>query len=159
MIDYVGADEVYQPPYKVGGGFQRNAVAQPPDYNTLCLECHQYEQSSEQHGTIIAIDWESDARNTRHGRGVADVTFMKPPYEYSAGNVGKYVLCCTDCHEPHGSRNERLLRTSVNGVSGITLDIAGHWRDLCESCHNDNGHFTTGVCASACHGHGTGLLF
>jgi hypothetical protein len=160
MIDYLGADEVYQPPHKVGGGFERNAVTQP-DYNTLCLECHQYEQSSEQHGTIIAIDWESDARNTRHGRGVADTTWMKPPYEYNAGTVGKYVLCCTDCHEPHGSRNERLLRTAVNGLGGIELDNIDHhdWRALCESCHNDNGHFSTGTCGGGCHGHGTGLLF
>jgi len=158
IISYLGADEIYQPPYKVGGGFERNAVVQP-DYNSLCLECHQYEQSSEQHGTIIAIEWDVPASNTRHGRGMATNLGFLVRAPYSSAYLGKYVLCCTDCHEPHGSRNERLFRTSVNGVPGITLDTSEDWRDLCEACHYDNGHFSTHTCFRGCHGHGTGLLF
>ena len=159
MADYLGAGEIYQPPYKIPEGeepeYERDADTQP-NYVEFCLECHQYEQSSEEHGTIIAIDWASNASNTRHGKGAAQWLRygpLKPPYDEI--NLGKYVLCCTDCHEPHGSRNERLLRTTVNGVSGIKLDTIFVWRDLCESCHSEqHGHFSTGSCGWGCHGHG-----
>ena len=46
-----------------------------------------------------------------------------------------YVLSCTDCHEPHGSTNEWLLRTCVNGKDNITMEWAGDWWDFCTACH------------------------
>jgi hypothetical protein len=135
MADYLDTGEIYQPPYKVGWTpeepkYERDADTQP-NYVELCLECHQYSQNSLQHGTVTAIDWE----NADMGKEAAyrDWSPLKLPYD-NLGSFGKYVLCCTDCHEPHGSRNEWLLRTEVNGTI-VEINEARNWLDFCMACH------------------------
>jgi hypothetical protein len=56
------------------------------------------------------------------------------PYGDGGNN---YVLSCTDCHEPHGSENEWLLRTCVNGKDNISVPASGKgkWWDFCTACH------------------------
>lgn len=158
MVDYLGADEVYQPPYKIRGEepeYERNAVTQP-NYVAFCLECHQDALRSEQHGTVSAINWGVDG--DKHGKKPADTTVnLLPIYKHS--NKGKYVLCCTDCHEPHGSSNEYLLRTKVNGVvvqipySDI---VDNDWADWCSACHTLLMAVPgSGECRGGCHLHGS----
>jgi predicted CXXCH cytochrome family protein len=54
-----------------------------------------------------------------------------------------YVLSCTDCHEPHGSPNEFLLRPTLNG-SPVNAAHAptgignGQWYYWCQACHSFN---------------------
>jgi hypothetical protein len=80
------------------------------------------------------------------------------PYGNSAFN---YVLSCLDCHEPHGSENEWLLRTSVNGKDNISVPGPGRWMDFCTACHTDiTVHYspwdTTTNCyqpSGSCHRH------
>jgi hypothetical protein len=160
MADHVIGVEIYQPPNKAGGGTERDADNQP-NYNTLCLGCHYTTQNSYQHGSVIGIDWTGNQSNTRHGKGAATWTQYGPlRLPYDEANLGKYVLCCTDCHEPHGSRNEWLLRTTVNGTSEIAVDQAGLWFDLCNACHAMyEGHPGPGASCAACHGHGLGKDF
>jgi hypothetical protein len=140
MADYVsGLGLIYQPPYTAGGGYERGANTQP-DYNTLCLKCHSTGQTSTLHGIVNAVNWAT----SKHGQGAAGGTgldwgILKPPYDEVYR--GKYVLCCTDCHEPHGSTNSFLLRTTVNGVSGLTASDGsswqgGKWLNWCSACHN-----------------------
>jgi hypothetical protein len=159
MADYLnGGVQIYTPPYKVGDGTERDAATQP-DYNTLCLECHQYEQNSQQHGTVRAINWDVE----KHGKGAPNFDYpfyLKPPYPetYYTDN---YVLCCTDCHEPHGSRNPWLTRTEVNGTPGINIDTDPIVDvDFCRACHlSENRHGPSLVYCwrGGCHGHG--LIF
>ncbi len=151
MDDYVGTGRIYEPPYKVGMVETEWAYATAaPDYNTLCLECHQYQQTSKEHGTVKAINW--GPWGDKHGKGSANPGVLNDPYEDL--DRGKYVLCCTDCHEPHGSRNESLLRTAVNGTPGIEVSWAGDTQDFCKACHFDP-HTTSACTAAECHGHGT----
>jgi len=156
MADYIGG-RIYQPPFQANGAsYERDAYSQP-DYNTLCLECHGREGglASEQHGTVVKIEWGSAVS---HGRGSPVYLNNGPiraPYEHS--KVGNYILCCTDCHEPHGSRNEWLLRTEVNGVDGIEVNQPLEWFQLCNACHDMHpNHLGEGdVCGGVtCHGHG-----
>ena len=158
MADYVGG-LIYQPPYKTGGGTERDA-ATLPNYNALCLECHQYALPSFRHtdvlhkGYVHAIDW--GISGDTHGKATTGVSWavLGPPYEYI--NEGDYVLSCTDCHEPHGSRNEWLLRTEVNGKSGIEINLF-YSLVFCTACHDDQIeiYMGQGACTSiACHGHG-----
>jgi hypothetical protein len=155
MADYLSAGEIYQPPLKVGGGNERDADIQP-NYVEFCLECHQYSQNSFQHGTVTAIDWE----NADMGKAAAyrDWSPLKPPYD-DLGSFGKYVLCCTDCHEPHGSRNEWLLRTEVNGTI-VEINEAREWLDFCMACHERPHNWVnlpeTGDSRANCYG-GEGL--
>jgi hypothetical protein len=161
MVDYLGADEVYQPPYKFGGGFERNAVTQP-NYVAFCLECHQDEQTSEYYTVTYGrkvndINWGVDG--DRHGKKPSDTTVnLLPIYKHS--NKGKYVLCCTDCHEPHGSSNEYLLRTEVNGVVvqiPYSENVDNDWTDWCSACHIDvaGSMGESGECMGTCHIHGS----
>jgi hypothetical protein len=173
MVDYLDleAGEFYQPPDKAGGGSERDADIQP-NYVEFCLECHQDQQNSYQHGTVgglgagSGIDWTAGGsvhgkfHNGSHGQGS-----LKPPYTELADweNI-TFVLCCTDCHEPHGSRNEWLLRTEVNGTI-VEINAAGDWWGFCTACHELNcvgcrhdpagGDFTGRPCNDLdCHTHG-----
>ena len=73
-----------------------------PDYNTMCLECHQYAL-----GSLIAIDY-----SKKHGSDTAEpadgiVGFMlADPFDNATR--GEFFLDCLDCHEPHGSQNMML---------------------------------------------------
>jgi hypothetical protein len=164
MADYLDVGEIYQAPNKAGGGTERDADAQP-NYVEFCLECHQYEQASFEHGTVAAINW--GIGGDSHGKGVAGnlgPMWLEEPYgtgqqEYNP-NLGKYVLCCTDCHEPHGSRNEWLLRTEVNGTSGIAVEGPSN-SEFCLACHavvQGTPHNPPGCDFTDCHKHGNGLF-
>ena len=160
MADYLDAGEIYQPPYKVGKTtYERDADTQP-NYVELCLECHQYPQNSLQHGTVTAIDWE----NADMGKAAANRDWSPLKLPYDSGSFGKYVLCCTDCHEPHGSRNEWLLRTEVNGTI-VEMNEAREWFYFCTACHEAPHNYTApppieskrncygGIGLDACHQH------
>ncbi len=146
--------DYYQPPNN-----ERDASTQP-EYNTLCLECHSTSRNSKEHGSVLAIDWNSDvhgraARSSFCNWGAGSGPELYQPYDDAIEN---YVLCCTDCHEPHGSRNRWLLRTCVNGKTGIEFD-GGYWWEFCGACHTDQTMDHAGPemdCWSnrRCHGHG-----
>jgi hypothetical protein len=76
-------------------------------------------------------------------------------------NNGDYVLSCLDCHEPHGSSNPYMLRTTVNGVSGLTYDTNDNTlvQNWCEVCHwlvpeYNPIHFSFRPYCTDCHTHG-----
>ncbi|OGW39148.1 MAG: hypothetical protein A2Y97_13015 [Nitrospirae bacterium RBG_13_39_12] len=144
MADYVsslGPTYIYQPPYKAGGDYERDADTQP-DYNTLCLKCHSSSHTSTPHGVVNAVNWST----SYHGKGAAsDGSFGNLKLPYDEANRGKYVLCCTDCHEPHGSTNSFLLRKTVNGVSALPAGdgssvAGGRFYYWCSACHDLTEH-------------------
>ncbi len=164
MADYLGAGEVYQPPFKVGKTTHERDASTQPNYVELCLECHKDQLASSQHGTVGAfffggIEWDGI---TMHGsgHGLHELGSLNLPYDDEDKN---YVLCCTDCHEPHGSSNQWLLRTEVNGKDDITMRWDGDFFEFCTACHKDlSGHaldeFEAGrSCYDMnCHTHGFG---
>jgi predicted CXXCH cytochrome family protein len=58
---------------------------------------------------------------------------------------------CGTCHNPHGSNNYRLLRTTVNGINGISVnvDVQGRYSSgmssFCAACHTTYGVTGSGV--------------
>jgi hypothetical protein len=141
-----------------------------PDYNTFCLDCHH-----EAIGAIGAIPWNPGDVNfdrlAMHGKKDATNSWgwavsQRPPYTLdgtsgTAEDLTKnFVLSCLDCHEPHGSQTpngEYLLRTTVNGVSGITYAGAGQYYYLCYACHDNiiGPHFGANIATNCrgCHRH------
>jgi predicted CXXCH cytochrome family protein len=179
----------YQAPLRADSGYEPRADStiqdgsNLPNFVTFCLDCHSREvpeaktdAPNREHPqeNLIAIDWQSngDQMGAAHipGHENGDVGGeLKAPYAAGPDGNGDYVLSCTDCHEPHGSPNEFLLRTCVNGKDDCTVSANGHWYDFCSACHviytNDSSpraagmhtQFTTAQAAShnciGCHGH------
>jgi predicted CXXCH cytochrome family protein len=126
----------YEPPFAVGGGREwptTGGGASAPDVNTVCLDCHSgWGVMSTRYGELMALGssggrhgaYHSTTHNPYYG-GLND------PYE----EWDFVTMMCTDCHEPHGSPNEFLLRTCVNGKSNILITEPGNYREFCTACH------------------------
>jgi cytochrome c553 len=133
-----------------------------PNYATFCLDCH-VNAVEKGAGTLTAINWTTSGGDNHGqkgaGSGGSHGELIAP---YANASSGIYALSCTDCHEPHGSSNEWLLRTEVNAKSGIEITSTGVWYEFCTACHSVN--LTSGshssltssssCTGSLCHAHG-----
>jgi len=141
-----------------------------PDYVTFCTDCHNATNSitSQALGTLKFINWATgDQHGKTNGAGSADGD-LNAPYTSDGKSTGTqvdatdFVLSCMDCHEPHGSSNKYLLRTTVNGTA-VSITTTGVWYDFCIACHSVNlsttNHVsltTASTCnAAGCHNHGS----
>jgi len=143
----------YRPPYykSIGndgyepGGTPDHVGTKHPDYSTLCLDCHSEKSVNGRSG----IDWRDELARPNdtwapiHGEFPTNVqTNFHPEWWYGNPKLpwesaNDYVLSCLDCHEPHGSSNPHMLRTTVNGVSGLTYDRDDNSsvQAWCDACH------------------------
>jgi len=134
------------------------------DSVTFCLDCH---GPSAVPGVITStrlgrqlrtINW--GPTGDQHGQDYdtgsgGGGSSRAEPYDYS-----DFVLSCLDCHEPHGSRNEYLLRQTVNGsqVPVIPDPGFGKFYYFCRACHtlfHDGGMADYTNCYASCHFHGS----
>jgi hypothetical protein len=155
----------YQSPYFAGGSNYEPANdtttngSNLPNFITFCNDCHGHTDvpSTERARYLKKIDW---GTATEHGLGHGNAYMgdTAAPYGNDSNN---YVLCCTDCHEAHGSENEWLLRTCVNGTE-VSIPGPNQWMDFCMACHTSVQQHTTPWNASAdcsnngiCHIHGS----
>jgi predicted CXXCH cytochrome family protein len=138
-----------------------------PDYVRLCTDCHnQYNTINSTNPrlpgsprAIRKLSWKTSAVGvTPDGHGELDgatIVYARPPYTAGAN----MTLNCTDCHEPHGSKNNIfLIRTSVNKAAISTPDTTNaSWRSLCyNACHTQATHsWDRGTCYN-CHYHDGG---
>jgi hypothetical protein len=177
------ATELHEPD-GVGAALGASNVtgATTPDYNTMCLECHWVGLVAPAPINAPTIPWYSgDGGNgAQHGHalstGATNEGSRISPYtqDGSSGTTEdltvNFVLSCLDCHEPHGAQHatygEKLLRTTANGLTGITIggvgNNPGRWYNLCIACHtvaSSVGSHPAGLNANmncsggACHGH------
>ena len=80
---------------------------------------------------------------------------------------GSQAMACDACHDPHGSANLSMIRTTIKGQtisytdrSTGLVDTANN-QGLCQVCHSETAHFKAGVAESshpvrdclACHKH------
>jgi len=137
----------YQPPLYDGSttllepdGLSTSATTQAgktPNYNAFCTDCHNSTNviySTELGRNLRTFDWSQEV----HGEDTAsdDSSWsaeMRSPY--SDSNLGSYVLSCMDCHEPHGSSNAYLIRTSINAGSVSLPSGSSNWDNVCSRCH------------------------
>jgi Zn-finger protein len=106
------------------------------DINTFCTDCHNATNdiySTTLGRSLYKFNWAIEM----HGKGSAVDLPAKTECQdpFTDTNQGKYILACTDCHEPHGSPNTFLIRPQVNNNT-VSLPVgATDWRGLCSSCH------------------------
>jgi len=125
------------------------------DFVSFCTDCHNSVNtiySTTLGRNLRVIDWNLD----KHGQASPDRTLSRDaPY----GSTTGLVLSCTDCHEPHGSPNQVLIRQEVNGdiLSGTITTITSPdtpttrpFTDsnkelgyLCMRCHKDDYDYNT----------------
>ena len=133
----------YQAPFRYGtttsyepDGSTTQDGSNLTDYNTFCTDCHNSTNtiySSTLGRDLYKIDWSQHKHGTANADGDID---MKGPYNATFGKV----LACTDCHEPHGSPNNYLIRAEVNGTA-LSGTVASGTKDLgylCRQCHQDD---------------------
>jgi hypothetical protein len=136
-----------------------------PDFVNFCYgECHERAINAgktDHDRDLFAINWESDG--DQHGKRYTPSHVheawpqcggLKAPYNADENGNGDYVLSCTDCHEPHGSPNEWVLRTSVNGKDNINWADPDGFLQFCTACHSLTLQHDAGTCGT-CHYHGS----
>jgi hypothetical protein len=174
----VGSANRYWAPQSALGGYEPDGSGTQdgnnmPNYMLLCLDCHNPTNtiySNRLSRNLYPINW--TASGDFHGNNPRNDLSMTPewgdlvlPYKIVAGTYPKtnYLLNCTDCHEPHGSPNEFLLRKTVNGTQVNTIALNGRWFYWCQTCHvltiNNPMHTDPNFdcySAGACHRHTVG---
>jgi hypothetical protein len=150
----------YQAPLRGDSGYEPGPAGSTvqdgsnlPNFVEFCAgTCHKERHVPDRD----SVNWTEHSTNDWPGNpsrhGIASAIY-NPGYEFGSLRFpyddslrGSYVLSCTDCHEPHGSTNATLLRTTVNGVSGLStggpghLDSGGKWYDFCSACHDLTDH-------------------
>ena len=151
----------YWAPKRVGGGYEPDGSptqdgSNLADYVTLCTDCHNSSttiNSTRLGRNLYKIRWGAGgdfhggrARKDNGGdfSGIGEYGDLKDPYKVGVSYARmNYVLSCTDCHEPHGSPNEFLLRKSLNGINSVGI-ISGNglWYNWCQACHTINPPFS-----------------
>nr|WP_320049726.1 cytochrome c3 family protein [uncultured Desulfuromonas sp.] len=132
--------DIYSATYEPAGvGYSQADGQLTPDYNTFCLDCHcDSIYSSTQNRNLSVINWDTE----RHGIPDAYEVFSRTPF----GVLGGYVLSCLDCHEPHGSSNNFLIRRGINGQDvGAVGVVAGDRGNQCRQCHMDDYAYAQGA--------------
>jgi predicted CXXCH cytochrome family protein len=116
------------------------------DYVSLCTDCHNSTNiinSTRLGRNLYRINWTTGG-DFHGGRqridnggdfsGTGEYGDVLEPYK--SGGMPNYVLSCTDCHEPHGSPNEFLLRRTINGTAQLNpISSNGRWYSWCQTCH------------------------
>ena len=114
--------------------------------NLTCLNCHSFAKRQDDHA---AYDFQRVCQDCHPEQG--------GPYLYEHGGVSAFFAehgGCVECHDPHGSANERLLRQSGNNLCESCHFVPQHqtahgslWKDYsCTSCHTDtHGSFSNGL--------------
>jgi DmsE family decaheme c-type cytochrome len=122
----------------IGDEFNRRTRHPLESGNIKCVDCHAL-GDAEDPSLIVGIDWK--CQNCH-----ADIS---GPYIHEHPVVYSHLVNgggCIECHEPHGSPNERLLKQSGNGICIQCHGIPpGHrtkhsgWgmKSDCVLCHTD----------------------
>ncbi|MDI6689795.1 MAG: cytochrome c3 family protein [Actinomycetota bacterium] len=132
-----------------------------PGYREFCNKCHDNVYPSGVTAPTVTLinvkeayikDYHGDKAGTGDGMMDGGMGAIKPPYQR-----GMAALPCTDCHDPHGSKNIYHIRESITTDQTysitVTTGVGEPW-NLCQACHT-KGHKWHHNCFS-CHYHGSG---
>lgn len=92
----------------VAGAFKARSVHPLNTGNIACVECHKLGEMSDQ---VLQTGFEWTCQNCH--------TDLAGPFLYEHPVVYSHLVegeSCTECHNPHGSPNDRLLKQAGDGV-------------------------------------------
>lgn len=123
-----------------------------PGIGNLCLDCH---DSNKQHlgGAGMLKDPLTGMFNTECNYCHNDTSLIpNPAFNNMRAHIDKngQVSACADCHDPHGTTNLYMIRTSILGQS-ITFTTEAELIDqttnkgFCQVCHTKTKYFRAGV--------------
>lgn len=78
--------------------------------NVTCLSCHRFTRKVDQD---LSYAFDYVCRDCHPDKGGPNLYEHEPVVAYSADGRG-----CTECHDPHGSENDQLLRQPANRLCG-----------------------------------------
>jgi predicted CXXCH cytochrome family protein len=96
----------------------------------LCVSCHDgtlgFYNVKTPSGAGTFGDFEENSHESLTMHNVQGQTQIDAAPGALTANVNEEALTCSSCHNPHGTTNERLLKTTVNGVQltqAVDLDL------------------------------------
>ncbi|MCB2156268.1 hypothetical protein KQI84_15435 [bacterium] len=142
-------------------------TADASDDTVQCLSCHSAHHGDSNTNADPSMLGEGDGNLLRMAN---DATLCKTCHLYEDHSG----LTCSNCHEPHGASNKRLVRDWLNGQPATYqsaddfLSGSPDYDGVCERCHTatayhqdnaggDHSHYATTDCMQ-CHSHVTGFV-
>ncbi len=131
------AEFCYQCHTEKSNAFTRRSAHPVNQGNLTCLSCHQFTRRDDQN---LAYDLNRICQDC-HPQQAGPFLFEHEPVNgYSLEGSG-----CTECHDPHGAENDRLLKQRDNQICMQCHFPAGHqsahggiYADLaCQTCHTE----------------------
>lgn len=118
--------------------FRRQSAHPLESGNIRCIDCHKIDETGD-HLLTVGLDW--SCQNC-HSELAGPFVYEHPVvYDHLVDGAG-----CVECHEPHGSANDRLLKQFGNGTClqchstppGHRTNHSGLGTALaCVDCHSD----------------------
>jgi DmsE family decaheme c-type cytochrome len=117
--------------------------------NVTCLSCHLFTRRAD-HNVVYGLD--RICRDCHPEQGGPFLHEHSATQTYEVGGSG-----CVECHDPHGSENDRLLKQPGNNlcrschVEHVTRNHNNLWdkvwsREPCQTCHIDtHGSFVSAL--------------
>lgn len=126
---------------RLSGSHARNEVA--------CTSCHNVHTTGAESSAVIHRTKEGVNKQCASCHTAAWASFQKPHAHRLAGSAGA-SMSCVDCHNPHGSIQKSMMRTSNGSEPGclrchsdkrgpFVFEHAAVRTDACSTCHEPHG--------------------
>ena len=142
-------------PYK--GNFTAQGHGKYPASNQ-CTSCHDPNSGhiSGSLGTYKRLTLPNDnnlCASCHNDKKVVGAAFLNMSTHFLVKG-GSQAMACLTCHDPHGTTNLSMIRTTINGVAvSYTDSVTGLVnpstnQGLCQVCHTQTAHYRAGVAES-----------
>ena len=119
-----------------------------------CLSCHDRNQRHLNGGkrlqAALTGPLNSECRFCHDNQARVGVAFANMSSHFTTLG-GSQAMACATCHDPHGTANLSMIRTTINGQSvsyinrSLGLIDEGTNLGLCQVCHTATAHYRAGI--------------
>jgi hypothetical protein len=135
-----------------------NSLGNPMTGTPICVTCHDNTKAhigNAVHNPRLKLVNDNSQCNSCHkSAGSTIARFQNMSTHFTA--LGANNMLCKTCHDPHGTRNIFMIRTTLSGANGLgrvhlnIQDVAtgfvnSNGTGLCQLCHTKTNHYLAGV--------------